>query len=48
MPELKDLLKEVVSKLKKATVPETESTKRMMEQAKAARKVSKEVKAEKE
>ena len=48
MPELKEMLKEVVSRFKKANVQENESTRRMMEQAKAARKVSKELKEQKE
>jgi len=48
VPDLKDMLKEVVSRFKKANVADSESTKRMAEQMKAARQVSKEVKEQKE
>ena len=48
MPDLKEMLKNVVSRFKKANVTDNESTKRMLQVQKAAKQVSKEVKGQKE
>ena len=48
MADLKVMLKDVVSRFKKANAAENETTKRMLQVQEAAKRVSKEVKEQKE
>ena len=47
MPELKELLKDVVSRFKKANTSDNESTRKMEAVQKAAKRASQEVKEQK-